>query len=264
MADEDKEPKENEDGAEPGEGDEQKKSKGPLKLLGGIVGLIGAGTILAVMAKPSVEEVPKFVGPAMHTFFLEGEIVGNTRDDNYSRYLKFSPSCSYFAYDLGYPESRRADEHYETLLRETMQFLVSQYLMDEVMGAAARESFSAALEEITEPILFPVHLGETSTPYEMDPKSGLRIGDSQERKGTFRGGFYEHTLHVNQPERTIQLDEGPELKFGGDEYDLLVEAGDGTKLYVDVSALEEGFEGDVHVGVKGRIRRMFTGDIIAQ
>lgn len=262
MADNDEEP--NEDGAEGTEGEEQKKSKGPLKLLGGIVGLIAAGTILAVMAKPSVEVLPKFDGPAMHTFFPDGEIVGNTRDDNYSRYLKFSPSCSYFAYDLAYPESRRTDQHYETLLRETMQFLVSQYLMDDVMSASARESFSAALEEITEPILFPVHVGDTTTPYEMDPESGLRIGDSQERSGTFRGGFYEHTLHVNQPERTIQLDEGPELKFGGNEYDLLVEAGDGTKLYLNVSDLVEGFEGEVHVGVKGRIRRMFTGDIIAQ
>lgn len=264
MADEEKEPEENEEGAEAGEGEEQKKSKGPMKLLGAVVGLIGAGTVLAVMAKPSVEELPSFEGPAMHTFFLDGEIVGNPLDDNYSRYLKFSPSCSYFAYDLAYPESRRADEHYETLLRESMQYRISQYRMEEVMGGAARESFSAALEEIAEPILFPVHIGETATPYEMDPESGLRIGDSQERHGTFRGGFYEHVLHVNQPERTIQLDDGPELNFGGNEYDLLLESTDGTKLYVDVSGLVDGFEGEVHVGVMGRIRRMFTGDIIAQ
>ncbi|MFT5732112.1 MAG: flagellar basal body-associated protein FliL [Planctomycetota bacterium] len=264
MADENDTKKENEDGEAP-EGEAERKPKGPAKLLGGVVALVAAGTILAVMAKPSKEEaVPNFQGPAMHTFFIDGEIVGNTLDDNYSRYLKFSPSCSFFAYDLAYPESRRADDHYETLMKETMQFKISQYSLDEVMGPADRESFSAALEEIAEPILFPVHIGKTSTPYQQDADSGLRVGDSQERSGTFRGGFYDHLLKVNEPKKTIQLDDGTPMTFGGKEYDFLVESEDGTKVYVDVSGLVEGFEGEVHVGVMGRIRRMFTGDIISQ
>lgn len=262
MADEDNDEIENEESAETEGG--EKKSKGPIKLLGGIVGLIGAGTMLAVMAKPSKEVLPSYSGPAMHTFFLDGEIVGNPLDDNFSRYLKFSPSCSFLAYDLAYPESRRLDQHYETLLKESMQFTISQYRMNEVMAGAARESFSAALEEIAEPILFPVHIGKTASPYDVDEESGLRIGDSQERHGTFRGSFYDHVLKVNQPNGTIQMDEGTEIEFGGQEYDLLVEASDGSKLYVDVSNLVEGFEGEVYVGVMGRIRRMFTGDIIAQ
>ena len=262
MADEETEPTENEEGAE---GEESpKKSKGPLKLLGGIVALIGAGTMLAVMAKPSKEVLPSFAGPAMHTFFLDGEIVGNPIDDNFSRYLKFSPSCSFYSYDLAYPESRRMDEHYETLLKETIQFTISQYRITEVMPGAAREAFSDTLKEIAEPILFPVHIGKTASPYDIEEASGLRIGDSQERHGTFRGAFYDHVLKVNQPNGTIQLDESAEIKFGGQEYDLLIETEDGTKLYVDVSNVTEGFEGEVNVGVMGRIRRMFTGDIIAQ
>lgn len=254
---------EEKEGEEPEEG-EQKKSKGPLKLLGGIVGLIGAGAMLAVMAKPSTEVLPSFIGPAMHSFFLEGEIVGNPLDDNFSRYLKFSPSCSFYSYDLAYPESRRLDEHYETLLKETMQFTISKYRMTEVMAGAARAAFSDALKQIAEPILFPVHLGMTASPYDIEEASGLRIGDSQERHGTFRGAFYDHVLKVNQPNGTIQLDESDEIQFGGQEYDLLVETEDGSKLFVDVSNLVEGFEGEVNVGVMGRIRRMFTGDIIAQ
>lgn len=262
MADDDK--KENEDGESP-EGEEgQKKSKGPIKLLGGIVGLIAAGTALAVMAKPSKEVLPSFIGPAMHTLFAEGNIVGNPLDDNFSRYLKFSPSCSYFAYDLAYPESRRSDKHYETILKESIQFTVSQYQMIEVMAGSSRESFAAVLEEVAEPILFPVHIGMTASPYEIDPESGLRTGESQERFGTFRGGFYEHVLTVDGSKKTLQLDDGNEITFGGKEYDLLVEAPNGSKLYVDVTGLDEGFEGEVHVGVMGRIRRMFTGDIIAQ
>ncbi len=264
MADDDKDPKENEDGETPEEGGEETKSKGPIKLLGGIVGLIAAGTILAVMAKPSKEVLPSFVGPGMHDLFVPKEIVGNPLDDNFSRYLKFSPSCSFFAYDLAYPESRRADLHYETILKEVIQFTISRYRMNEVMDQSGREAFSAALEKIAEPILFPVHIGLTATPYDIDPQSGLRTGESQERFGTFRGGFYEHVLKVNEPKKTLQLDDGEEIPFGGEEYDLLVEAPNGSKLYVDVTALNEGFEGEVHVGVMGRIRRMFTGDIIAQ
>ena len=62
----------------------------------------------------------------------------------------------------------------------------------------------------------------------------------------------------------LQLDGGPEVQFDGSEHDLLVEAEDGTKIYVNVTTLDDAFEGEVNVGVMGRIRRMFTGDIIAQ
>ncbi|MEL6904194.1 MAG: hypothetical protein AAFP22_02235, partial [Planctomycetota bacterium] len=81
MADEEEEPTEEgtEEGAEP-------KSKGPLKLLVGVVALIATGAILAMMAVPSKEKLPVFAGPSMHTFFAD-KVVGNPLDDNYSRYL---------------------------------------------------------------------------------------------------------------------------------------------------------------------------------
>ena len=80
-----------------------------------------------------------FAGPAMHNFF-EKDIVGNPLDDNFSRYLKFSPSCSYFAYDITYPSSRTADEHYEKSLRQAMMYTISRFRIDEVMAAASREA----------------------------------------------------------------------------------------------------------------------------
>jgi flagellar basal body-associated protein FliL len=239
-------------------------SKSSIKLLGGVVALIATGTILAMMAMPKKEEAKTFDGPGWHTFFTDGEIVGNTLDNNFSRYLKFTPSCSYLAYDLNYPESRRADPQYETQLKELMQYTISQYTLEEVMKGTDHGTFAAELEQIAEPILFPVHIGPTTMPYEEDPESGLRAGDSQERHGTFRGPFYEHVLKVDATRKTIQLDDGPEQKFGGSEYDLLVESEAGEKLYVDVSGLEDDFVGEVHVGVMGRIRRLLTGQVIAQ
>ncbi len=243
---------------------EPKKSRGTLKLLGAVVGLIGAGTALALVAMPSKPAVKKLEGPSLHILFAAGEFVGNPLDDNYSRYLKFKPSCSFLAYDLTYPEMRRTDPHYETLLRELMQHTVSKFEISQVMGGANKDQFAAALEEVAEPVIFPVHIGETVSPYDSDPESGLRVGDSQERRGTFRGPFWECVLHVNGVEKTLQIDEGPVHTFSGAEYDMLVEAEDGSALFVDVSALKEEFVGDVHVGVMGRVRRMFTGDIIAQ
>lgn len=247
-----------------GAGEAPTKSKGSIKLLGAVVGLIALGSVLAMVAMPKKEKVKSLVGPAMHRFFPEGEIVGNPLDDNFSRYIKFSPSCSYFAYDPAYPAGRSADEHYETALRESMIFTISQYRIDEIMASAAHEAFAAALEEVAEPVLFPVHLGETQTPYDQDPKSGLRLGDSQDQDGTFRGAFYEHELKVDAKKKTLQLDELDPVSFSGTEHDLLVEAEDGSKFYVDVTGIKDGFEGTVHVGVMGRIRRMYTGDIIAQ
>ncbi len=263
MADEETIDAPDEEGAATEEGG-KKKSKGNIKLLGGVIGLIGAGTILAVMAMPKTAKTPTFVGPAMHVFLPDADMVGNPLDDNFSRYIKFKPSCSYMAYDLAYPEARRQDPHYETILKQAMQFTISQYRIDEVMAGANRDAFAAALEDVAEPILFPVHLGMTMSPYDPDEESGLRLGDSQDREGSFRGPFYDHVLKVDAPKKTLQLDDGPEVSFTGNEYDLLVEAEDGTKLYVDVLNLDENFEGEVNVGIMGRIRRMFTGDIIAQ
>lgn len=263
MADEEnKDDPEAEDGA-PEEGGE-KKSKGNVKLLGGVIGLIGAGTMLAVIAMPKTTKAPSYVGPSMHVFLPDADMVGNPLDDNFSRYIKFKPSCSYMAYDIAYPESRRLDPHYETILKQAMQFTISQYRIDEVMAGANRDAFAAALKDVAEPILFPVHLGPTASPYDPDEESGLRLGDSQDRDGTFRGPFHDHVLKVNAPKKTIQLDDGPEVNFNGGEYDLLIEAEDGSKLYVDVINLDKEFEGEVNVGIMGRIRRMFTGDIIAQ
>lgn len=255
---------ENEDGTEDGAEEEPKKGKGSIKLLGAVVGLLTAGSALAMMAMPKKEVAKVLDGPAMHRFFGEEDLVGNPLDDNFSRYIKFKPSCSFFAYDLLYPSTRVLDEHYLTALKEAMVFTISQYRIDEVMSGASREAFAAELEEVAEPVLFPVHLGETQTPYDPDPVSGLRLGDSQDLHGTFRGAFYEHELHVNARTKTLQLDEEPEIEFVGNEHDLLVESENGSVFYVNVTELKEDFEGKVHVGVMGRIRRMFTGDIIAQ
>lgn len=243
---------------------EPKKSKGSLKLLGAVVGLLSAGAALATMAMPKKVEVKTLDGPSMHVLFTEGGVTGNPLDDNFARYFKFDPSCSYLAYDLAYPATRAADPHYEALLRESIQHMVSSYRLDELYAGRDNGTFASELEMLVEPILFPVHLGETMTPYDIHEESGLRLGDSQDREGTFRGAFYEYVLHVDAEKKTLKIGEGPEVTFSDGDYNVLVEAEDETKLYIDVSAINEGFAGEVHVGVMGRIRRLFLGEVMAQ
>ena len=111
----------------------------------------------------------------MHNFF-EKDIVGNPLDDNFSRYLKFSPSCSYFAYDITYPSSRTADEHYEKSLRQAMMYTISRFRIDEVMAAASRVGLAPrsrkwrSRSSSRAPRRAP-------TPYDPDPASGLRLGE---------------------------------------------------------------------------------------
>ena len=77
MADEEKqeaedEPKatEGEESSEEGGEDKPKKDRGPLKLLGGVIGLIAAGGVLAFMALPSKPgPPPRFTGPYHHSLF---------------------------------------------------------------------------------------------------------------------------------------------------------------------------------------------------
>ena len=240
-------------------------SRGPLKLLGAVIGLISTGLVLAVMATPKSRAPERFRGPDVHAFFgPDGELVANTRDDNFSRYVKFRPSCSFLAYDLEYPDRRREDPQYEAVIEERMQTLISGLVIDEIMAGTNREVFAAKLEEVAEPVLFPVHVGETELPFEEDPASGLRVGESQDRHGTFRGHFHRHVLKVDAPAGTVQLDEGPVAHFDGDEYDLLVEDPTGKTIYLDVTTVREDFVGEVQVGVMGRIRELFTGDILVQ
>ena len=169
-----------------------KASRGSFKLLGAVVGLIALGSTLAIVSMPEKAAPQSFAGPAMHNFF-EKDIVGNPLDDNFSRYLKFSPSCSYFAYDITYPSSRTADEHYEKSLRQAMMYTFSRYRIDEVM-AAARGRPSRRLEEVAEPVP-SLRTPETPTPTTSTPRRarGLQPGPPRH----LPRAFHQHVLKVD-------------------------------------------------------------------
>lgn len=238
-------------------------STAPAAPVGLEFGVVNASAPIGIA---SVEHslTPRLVGPQMHTLFSAGEITGNPVDDNYSRYVRFSPRCSFMAYDPAYLENSLANEYSQTLLKERVQTLIAGFRMTEIMNPASERSFTDALKAVTEPILFPVHMGETENHQSIDEGSGLRPGDSQAEFGTFRGFFHEHTLTVDARRKTLRLGDGPPTSFRGDETDLRVRDGDGMTIYVDVTCIDSGFRGELPVGVMGRVRRVFPGDRIAQ
>lgn len=260
MADAQKKDAQQDGGGKPAGG------KGALKLLLGVVLLIAGGVGVALVAMPKKEKGPESFGGPWSFTFLDEDLVANTIDDNFSRYFKCSPSCSYFAYDQTYPEGRKADPDFTSATLEAMTNVVARFRLQEIMldGSSEEMALTAQLEQVLEPILFPIHLGETALPLGTDAASGLRPGDSHDRKATFRGAFREHVLKVDAKAKTLQLEGGEAVKFGGNETDLEVRSEDGRSVYVDVTKLEEGFKGEVHVGVHGRIRQIHLGRKLAQ
>ncbi len=230
-----------------------KKNRGPLKLLLSVVLLVAAGGGLALMAIPGKEKIHKLDGPYFAP--LLDEVIVTTPDGNGTRYLKFRADCEYAAYDPSYLEVRTADPFYEPYLKSKAELIASSRHLSESAIGAEREEFAAALRIGLEPIVFPVHIGDTVNPLDQDKKSGLRPGVSHP-EATFRGRFYEWKLHVDGPARTLRLGEGTEATFSGDEDDLEIRSQTGETLYVDVTHFDPSFTGELNVGVRGKLRHI--------
>jgi hypothetical protein len=257
--------KEANEGEEPkaAEAEEAPKKKSPVKLVGALVGVVGLGAALAMMAIPSgPKEIPRFTGPYFHDL-VDKEVVSNTKDDHYKRFIKYTPQVEFFSYDANYLNARMKDELYSAWLNDSFTGLASNKSIDEILEGANRERFAQVIRHAVEPVLFPVHIGGSESPLDMDPESGIRPGDSY-RLSTFRGAFWKHTLTVDGDSKTLQVDEGDTTAFQGDELDLKVLTPNGEFVYLDVTSMDPDFSGTVQIGVKGRIRQVFLTNMMAQ
>lgn len=254
---------------EPAAGGEEQESasrspKGNVKLLGGVVGVIAAGAMAAFMALPKKAGPKLFDGPFSFDVINEdSKISANTRDNNNKRYLQLEIHCEFYAYEKTYLETRSQDELYKPALYSEISRLISDKRLAEALVGTARETFSAELLAVLDPILFPVHVGATSLPHDKDVKSGLRPGLSY-RNSTFRGRFHDNVLKVDAVAKTMQLNEGPVCTFEGGEEDFVVTTTDGELVHLDLTHLEADFQGEVEIGIRGRIRRLNLPHMIGQ
>ncbi len=263
MAEE--EVKENE---EPTEGEESSedggKSKGPMKLIGGLVGVIVLGAAAAFMAIPGKEETPRFAGPYSYEVITkDNKISANVLDNAQSRYLQFELTCEYFAYQPTYLDTRITDPLYKPSLMSEINALVAKKRLSEAYVGEAREAFMAEMKDLLNPILFPIHYGKTALPQDVDEMSGIRPGISY-HKATFRGRFHGHTLKVDAIEKTLQFGDDSAVSFDGGEEDYRLLTPGGETLFLDLTELKPDFQGEINVGIRGRIRRLYTPEFIAQ
>ena len=229
------------------------RSKKKLFLGGGVLGLIGAAYLAASAAVPKAAEHKVFNGPFVAPISAETKTT-NLAGDGRRRFLLLELNTQFDAYDEVYVTNRTALPIYDALVSDAILRISSKYdesVMNEDIGNVFLEELEVALD----PILFPVQLGKSPMPTDPDPKSGIRMGFSAS-KSTLRGPLYDHVLTIDAVEKKLRLDEGAPVAFEGTERDLRVENERGRSVYLDVTELKPSFQGQVMVGVHGRIREL--------
>ena len=237
-------------------------SKKSVMLVGGIVGLIGLACATAFMAIPKKADRHVFSGPYVARL-LEEEFATNLKDNDHSRFLQMTLNFTYMAYAEDYYASRMADPLYLAEVKDVMNHVCFNKESETIFDPIGASAFMEEIREAVDPVVFPVLIGEGKTAFGVDVDSGLAPGRSF-RKGTFRGAFYDHRLAVNAPEQTLMMDGGDPISFGLNDMDVAVFDAEGRVFYVDVTRIEPDFVGELHVGVRGQIRRVLREKLLAQ
>jgi len=261
MADEEREPED--EAAEDASGESHGKRRTGLVMGGGALALIATAGIAALLAVPSKPVQKSFAGPFVMSLSQEPQLQVNLAGQGNKRFLVMILKVEFDAYDQAYGQGRIADPLYSARLQDRLLSIASQKTSDEVLDRATQELFLREIEQAVEPLLFPIHVGETAHHTQRDEKSGLRPGASAARS-TMRSPLHSRSLHVDAPARTLRLGDGAEVRFEGTEEDLELVDADGKTVHVDVTGLKPEFQGSVPVGVQGRLRDVYKVKFIVQ
>ncbi|HED67082.1 MAG TPA: flagellar basal body-associated FliL family protein [Planctomycetes bacterium] len=241
---------------------EKKGSKKGLVLGGGIIGLIAAAYVVVMVAMPSPKVAPPFDGPFVIPLSAE-DLQVNLRGDNGRRYLVMNLQATYMGYDETYVQARVADPVYQADLIDALIGVARQKTMSDVEDLVGQETFKEEIQEVVNPLLFPIHIGNETNHVKPDEESGIGPGLSID-DATMRGGFKAHAIHVDFPKAEISLDDGPKVSFDRTEDDLMLESDTGLTIFVDLTGLKDDFSGDVQVGVFGRITSIKFAKFLTQ
>jgi len=238
-----------------------------LFLGGGAMGLIGLAWALSLVAVPTRGGHPsakkELAGPFLADISPQAGFQVNLAGDGGRHYLSLKLNVEVDAFEEAYARARASDPLYQAKVTDAVLRSASQKTKGELDNAVGREVFRDELREALDPVLFPVHVGEPRSADLPHAESGLRAGRSSAR-GTLRGLFHDHLLHVDAARKSLRLDDGPETRFQGDEADLFVADARGKGVYVDVTGLQAGFHGPVPVGTFGRVRGVYFHTFLTQ
>lgn len=255
-----------------------KKNKKGLFMAVGAVAVVALGAIVAVMAVPKKEKEKKHLiaGPFISRL-SKAEIQANLAGEASKRYLIMELNVEYFAYEESYVTERlgtgggdghgagggEGDSLYLAMLKDALLNITARKTRDQVTDSVQIDAFLEEVRVAVDPLLFPVCIGDSHRQTMPDSKSGLRLGEST-TDSTFRGMLHEHELLIDAMEKSVQLDEGPVVKFDGSERDLKVTAKDGTFVFLDVTTLNPEFQGAIPVGIAGKVRRVYRERFLVQ
>lgn len=234
------------------------KKKKLMLFGGGGLGVIAAAFIAASLAAPAKKEYKVFEGPWI-TPLTPDKVQVNLKGEGRKRFLIFQAEAYFEAYEEGYAAARAADPTYVALMKDVALRVASRRTSEEINSEVGNAAFREDLRLAVDPLLFPVQIGKTATPAEQDAKSGLKMGTSSIRSN-FRVPLYDGALHLDVPGKSIRLGRGQPVTFEGTEKDLRVEDEHGRFVFLDMSRLQDGFQGEVLVGVHGRIREILLTD----
>ncbi len=260
----------------PGEEAAPAKSRKPLFIGGGAFVLIALAYVFSTMAVPKHEvKAPALAGPFVAKL-SKTDIQVNLSGESSKRYLVMKLNAEYFAYDEMYVQGRlggvataaggeppKEDPLYTAMLKDALLKLAATKTRDEVTNPTLMDGFLEEIRTVVNPILFPVHVGDSHAATTPDTLSGLRVGESV-MDSTMRGFLHEHSLAFDGGKRTIALDDGPTVTFEGTERDLKLTNKAGACVFVDVTDYKPDFAGDVPIGVPGRVRRIYRDSFLVQ
>lgn len=254
---------------------EPPKKKTMLYVGGGAAALLAVAFVASLMAVPKKAHEPELEGPFVAKL-SKTDIQANLAGADGKRYVVMSLQAEYYAYDESYVQGRLGggasggghggasaeDPLYMATLKDALLNLAATKTINQITDPTFSEPFLEEIREAVDPVLFPVFLGESHSPYLPDEKSGLRMGESA-MESTMRGLLHEHFIEIDAQDKTLQLDDGPALPIRKDR-DLKLANRKGETVYVDTTRLEPAFSGKVPVGVPGRVRRIFKDSFLIQ
>lgn len=232
-----------------------------IVLSGGAMSLLATAFVLALTAVPDPGPPPGFEGPFVAPLTAEKVQVNVGKDK--TRFYVFTHNVVFEAYEEGYFAANAKDPVLEAYLVDTLIGLAASRDMTEMYEGAYEAQFREEIRAAVEPLLFPIHVGQGKEPMSADPASGIGPGP-RAIQSTFRGPWREHLLKVDAKKRTISVDDGPAVTWEGSEVNLGVYTAAQEVLYLDVSRAVEDYQGELRVGVKGRIKTILKKDQLLQ
>ena len=252
-----------------------KKSKKLLLGIGGLIGVLALAFVASLMAVPKKAHVPRLEGPFVAKL-SKSELQANLARANGKRYVAMLLQAEYYAYSETYVQGRLGggaagghgpagveDPLYLAMLKDALLTVAGTKTLEEIIDPALTDAFLEEVREAVDPVLFPVYIGDATTPHESDSESGLRVGEDNSRS-TMRGLLHEHALKLDGSARTIALDAGSAIPFTDHDRNLKVINQAGEYVYVDCTGFNPKFSGNVPVGVPGRVRRIFKDSLLVQ